>query len=203
MSPPDRPRRAHANSQGVAILAVIIFLGIPGCASTTRGPYAVQSEIGRDPQRAQALNLQAADLLSIDPERAETLLTKALAADLYHGPTHNNLGVLYLEQGKLYEAASEFEWARKLLPGHPDPRLNLAVALERAGKIDDAMETYRTALEVYPGHLPTIQALVRCQIRHGRTDDSTRAMLEEITLRSTEPSWIAWSQRQHSRLVEN
>jgi hypothetical protein len=50
---------------------------------------------------------------------------EALSADLFFGLAHNNLGVLYLKEDKLYEAANEFEWARKLMPGHPDPRMNL------------------------------------------------------------------------------
>lgn len=42
--------------------------------------------------------------------------------------------------GWLHKAASEFEWARKLMPGYPDPRLNLAMTLEEAGRIDEASE---------------------------------------------------------------
>lgn len=74
----------------------------------------------------------------------------ARSQDLYHGPAHNNLGVIYLKKGLLFEAAGEFQWARQLLPGHPDPRLNLALTLETAGKTDDAIATYKTALEVFP-----------------------------------------------------
>jgi Flp pilus assembly protein TadD len=94
-------------------------------------------------------------------EEAEAILREALAADLYHGPAHNNLGVVYLRQGRLYEAANEFEWARKLMPGNPDPRFNLALTLERAGRTGEALAMYGTALEVEEGHLPSMQALAR------------------------------------------
>lgn len=60
-----------------------------------------------------------------DIAKAERLFRSALAADPYCGPAHNDLGVVYLKGGQLYEAAAEFDWARKLMPGHPDPRLNL------------------------------------------------------------------------------
>ena len=43
-----------------------------------------------------------------------------------------------VEEAGLYDAAAEFEWARKLMPGHPDPRLNLAITLERAGREEGA-----------------------------------------------------------------
>jgi Flp pilus assembly protein TadD len=51
-----------------------------------------------------------------EPEKAERLLREALTADLWHGPAHNDLGVIHLRRNELYEAASEFEWARKLMP---------------------------------------------------------------------------------------
>jgi protein O-mannosyl-transferase len=105
-------------------------------------------------------------------------------------------GVALLKRGALYEAANEFEWARKLMPGHPDPRMNLALTLEKAGRIDEALATYGTALEVYPGHIPTMQALARCQIRHGRTDDRTSGMLKKIVLSGETPLWRQWAQQQ-------
>lgn len=147
---------------------------------------------------AQALNASAAELIDSDPAQAEKLLRQALAADLYFGPAHNNLGVLYLKQGKLYEAAGEFEWARKLMPGHPDPRMNLALTLETAGRTDEALAEYNSALEVYPEHLPTIQALTRLQIRSGKGDERTHERLATIALQSSDPAWRDWAKQQLS-----
>lgn len=178
-----------------ALLLLLISITIIGCSHRTSNPYSTQSEVARNPLRAQKLTRQAADLIENDKTKAERLLRDALTADLYHGPAHNNLGVLYLSQSKLYEAASEFEWARKLMPGHPDPRMNLALTLERAGRIDEALATYDTALEVYPNHLPTIQALVRLQLRHNQTDDRTGNFLKEIALRS-DSYWQQWARIQ-------
>jgi Tfp pilus assembly protein PilF len=158
-------------------------------------------EGGRDPAGSQRLAQEAIKIVATDPARAETLLREALNADLYNGPAHNNLGALYLSQGKLYEAAGEFEWARKLMPGHPDPRLNLALVLERAGRTDEALATYTTALEVYPEHIPTMQALTRLQLRAGRTDDRTARMLDEVALRGETPAWRDWAKFQRARLI--
>ena len=83
-----------------------------------------------------------------------------------NGPARNNLGVLLLKQGRLYDAASEFEWARKLMPGHPDPRLNLGLTLEQAGRLDGTLDLYATALEVHPDHVP------RCKPRQDSLSDS-------------------------------
>jgi tetratricopeptide (TPR) repeat protein len=181
----------------ITLLLTGIVATVGGCGSADRtgGPYAPLTDGERDPARAQELAQQASRVIDADPVRAEELLRQALGADLYHGPAHNNLGTLYLEQGKLYEAAGEFEWARKLMPGHPDPRMNLALTLERAGRTDDALATYATALEVYPDHIPTIQALARLQLRTGRTDDRTPEFLDQIAMGGESEEWKTWARR--------
>lgn len=172
-----------------------LVASFPGCVAPNASPYTPQSEAQRDPQESQRLTMRAADLMESDPAQAEKLLREALTKDLYDGPAHNNLGVLYLKQGQLYEAASEFEWARKLLPGLPDPRMNLAFTLERAGRTNEAIDTYRTALEVYPGHIQSMQAIARLQVRSGKTDDSTAEYLREIAMRGDTQRWRDWAKR--------
>lgn len=189
----------------IRVLAACIAFGaagsLVGCKATaSKGPYAPLAETKRDSAHSQRLMLEAADLIATDPPRAEALLRDALNADLYNGPAHNNLGAVFLSQGKLYEAAGEFEWARKLMPGHPDPRLNLALVLEKAGRTDEALATYATALEVFPAHIPSMQALTRLQLRAGRADDRTAEMLDEIALRGESPLWRDWARLQRARM---
>lgn len=186
----------------MALVPLLVLALSVGCASNKRsGAYSPMTEEGRDSAASQRLAQEAVKIVATDPARAEALLREALNADLYNGPAHNNLGALYLSQGKLYEAAGEFEWARKLMPGHPDPRLNLALVLERAGRTDEALATYATALEVYPEHIPTMQALTRLQLRAGRTDDRTAKMLDEVALRGETPAWRDWAKFQRARII--
>jgi tetratricopeptide (TPR) repeat protein len=138
--------------------------------------------------------------METDLAGAERLLREALAADLFFGPAHNNLGVLFLKQGKRYEAANEFEWAKKLMPAHPDPRVNLAMTLEEAGRVDDAIASYTAALEVYPGYLPAVQGIARVSVRAGREDDRLRGWLDSIVLQSREDAWREWARREASEL---
>lgn len=165
-------------------------------ARPSSSPYAVQPESARDSIKAQSLTQRAAPLIDADPARAERLLREALAADLYHGPAHNNLGVLYLQQSKLYEAAGEFEWAKRLMPGHPDPRVNLALTLERAGRAADALASYHAALDAAPDSLPALMGLTRLELRRGTPSDGTRARLQTIALQVDDPAWRDWAQRQ-------
>ena len=171
-----------------------------GCASHRLSDRNEKSSV-RNQQLAAELTNEATALLSEDPVKAEQLLRQALKADLYYGPAHNNLGVLHLQRDELYEAAEEFDWARRLMPGHPDPRINLGLALEQGGKIDDALEAYASALEVYSNHLPAIQAIARCQIRHGLRDSQTDELLKGIIFRGS-PEWRSWA-KTHLRDVQN
>ncbi|MFN0011298.1 MAG: tetratricopeptide repeat protein [Phycisphaerales bacterium] len=182
-----------------AALVVAALLALTGCTQTggySTSPYTDMGGLPRDTAASEQLARRAAEVIDTDPAAAEKLLREALALDLYNGPAHNNLGTLLLTRGDLYEAASEFEWAKKLLPGHPDPRVNLALTLERAGRTDDALATYDAALEVYPNHLAVTQGLVRLQLRSGRADDRTLAMLQEVVMRGESDQWRTWAAAQ-------
>jgi tetratricopeptide (TPR) repeat protein len=192
----------------IEIGLVIATLAVTGCspsrggANATPGSYEGGAEARRDPARSEELAQRAAEAIDRDPAAAEKLLREALTLDLYNGAAHNNLGTLMLAKGQLYEAANEFEWARKLLPGHPDPRINLAITLERAGRTDDALAAYGSALEVYPNHLPATKGLVRLQLRSGRTDERTLPMLREVALRGGTDQWRTWATARLSRWSE-
>jgi len=182
----------------VRALAVVVLV-VAGCKSASSGPYAPPAESARNAIEAQRLTGLAGDLVDEDPAGAEALLREALTADLYHGPAHNNLGVLYLNQGKLYEAAHEFEWARKLMPGHTDPRVNLAIALERAGKIGDAMDAYKAALELESECIPAMQGAAMLAVRSGQNVPSIERWLAEISQRGDTDAWRDWARLQRAR----
>lgn len=194
---PDSVHPLHNRTRPALVLFAAALLGglaAGGCsAQRSPSPYATPRAADRDPSEAERLNRAAAELMDADPRRAEALLRQALTHDIYCGPAHNNLGILHLKAGRLYEAATEFEWARKLIPGSPEPRLNLALVLEQAGRYDDAMDACRTALEIAPDHIAAIQALAKLQVRTGRTCTDTPHYLQEISLRGESDAWRRWA----------
>lgn len=187
------------NRTPIAAAALVAAMFLAGCGSG-RGPYSDNGSKHRDIARAESSYQEAIKVIDTDAKAAEQLLREAMGFDLYHGPAHNNLGVLLLKQGRLYDAAEEFEWARKLLPGHPEPRVNLAITLARGGKHTDAIDAARTALEVRPGNLPAIQTLTWIQVDQALTDDRTLAQLDTIVTRTVDPLWRSWAEQQRDRL---
>lgn len=73
----------------------------------------------------------------------------------------------------------------------PAPAETLAAAIDPA---------YASALEVYPRHLQATEGLVRLQVRSGRTDDRTLAMLDDVALRGEDQRWREWAVQQRLRL---
>ena len=181
-------------------LLVLVTL-LVSCTTTKNpkqpsGPYLPSGEVVRNTPEAERLTREAAGMIGDDDDGAESMLLLALGADLFHGPAHNNLGVIYLQRGELYEAAHEFEWARKLMPGHPDPRVNLAMTLEIAGQGVEAVEAYTSALEVYPRYVPAVQGLACYTLRAGLEDGRMAGWLEMIALEGETQEWRQWARRQ-------
>jgi Tfp pilus assembly protein PilF len=186
-------RYALINTARVAVLCAALGIATSSCSSTPTGPYNPPTEAARDTTKAERLNRDAADVLVGDPASAERLLRDALTADIFFGPAHNNLGVVFLGEHKLYEAASEFEWAKKLLPDSPDPRVNLALCLEQAGRLDDAIAAYETALQVRPSYLPAVQGIACLMLRSGKSDERVAPWLEDIAMRCNDEVWREWA----------
>ena len=188
------PRLSH-----LAALAMTLGCGAACKSTAPASVYSPPSAENRDSARAEKLTREAAELIDSDPDRAEELLRNALAADLYHGPAHNNLGVVFLGRGNLYEAAHEFEWARKLMPGHPDPRVNLGIVMDTAGRTAEARTAYEAALDVWPGYVPAMQGLASLAVRTNERSEELRGWLERIALEGEDHQWRAWARGKLAR----
>lgn len=197
-------RRSAYRQIAITLIALALSAALSsGCgASRQHEPSDIQEDARSqsDTTRAEQLSSNASALLLTEPQRAETLLRQALALDPFCGPAHNNLGVLLLNRGTLNEAAIQFESARKLMPSHPDPRLNLAITFERAGRIDDALKAYRAALEVAPAHVPSVLGLTRLELLANQIGPDTRPRLEFLALSAPTPAVRNWARDELLRL---
>jgi Flp pilus assembly protein TadD len=179
--------------------SLVAALTLAGCSSST--PQSSKSDyqtVAKDPHRdsdsADQHNTAAVKLIEqSDYARAETALKAALAADVMHGPAHNNLGKVYFHDKKFYLAAWEFQYAAKLMPNVPEPRNNLGLVFESAGKLDDAVSSYDEARNLEPDNVQILGNLARARVRRGDHDESTRELLRQLVLRETRPDWANWA----------
>jgi tetratricopeptide (TPR) repeat protein len=84
---------------------------------------------------------------------SETLFTHALAVTSNNDVAKNNLGIVYLQKGKLDEAISLLQTAVDLRPQNSPAHENLAKALLQKGRVADALVHYRKLLELQPDNI--------------------------------------------------
>jgi tetratricopeptide (TPR) repeat protein len=84
---------------------------------------------------------------------SETLFRHALSVTKNNDVAENNLGIVFLGQGKLDEAISLLQSAVDLRPDNSPAHENLAKALLQKGQVTDALIHYRKLLELEPGNI--------------------------------------------------
>jgi len=107
-----------------------------GCAAQgqNRGYHTVVPSSLRSAEHAKSCNERGLAFAEAgDLDAAEEGFREALMADVGYAAAHNNLGLVLLDQGRFYEAALEFDQAKRLAPQAIEPTLNLARLYEAVG----------------------------------------------------------------------
>ena len=129
-------------------------------------------------------------------EEAEKTLKAALSADLFFGPAHNNLGTLYHRQEQYYQAAWEFQYAVRLMPGKAEPKNNLGMVFEAVGRLDESAKWYEEALAIEPDNVEITGNLARVMIQTDRRSNKIRKLLSDIVMKDHRSEWVAWAREQ-------
>lgn len=185
------PTRPGSRLACAATLALASILG-PGCAQRVlHGQLTVEG--GRNPARfaeARALATRAQD--ASDPDRAIDLYRQALAAYPDLPAAWNNLGVLFLEQGRYLEAAETFVQASERSPTDPRPFYNLGLAWEEAGYLRDALQHYERALARDPRYLPALRGAIRAERMLGQAREITLDWIRTALGIEPNEKWRIW-----------
>lgn len=179
------------------------LLWTSGCASTageTAGDYrTIRVEPRRNTDAARRENDAGLSHLGKgELDHAAAAFRRALNEDVEFGPAHNNLGKVHYRNRDWYKAAWEFEYARKLMPKHAEPRNNLGLVLEESGEFDRAADQYREAVALDPGDIQYRANLVRALIRRGDRTDEVRSLLKQVIEEDTRPEWVTWARQQQT-----
>jgi tetratricopeptide (TPR) repeat protein len=99
---------------------------------------------------------------------SETLFRHALAVTTNNDVAENNLGIVFLRQGKLDDAISLLQAAVALRPDNSPAHENLAKALLQKGQVTEALSHYRKLLELQPDNIEVHNIVGTALIQQGR-----------------------------------
>lgn len=196
---PHRPVTPRTARPAAAALLAAAAMGI-GCNSTPTAPIndsvdrMVTAEREIDTETARRYHHLANE--SIDGRRwddAAQYLKHALSADPTFGPARNNLGRVRFAQGRMYDAAWEFEYAARLMPHAIEPKNNLGLVMEHVRRFDEAIEQYESAVAMQRDNPELLGNLTRARIKGGDAGEEIRSLLQELLFKDTRPVWLKWA----------
>jgi tetratricopeptide (TPR) repeat protein len=176
-----------------------VFANTTGCrifsATNNRTPTVAElaEEHAKKLQEAEEAYRQGTKALARkDLLQANRHLTRAIQLNPYHGPAHNDLGVVHFLEGRLYEAALEFDAAGRQFPERYEPFYNLGMVLEKGAQFRKAAEAYENALKRAPEELSVMENLARMYVELGSNQAEAIKLLEGALLREQRPDWQRW-----------
>jgi tetratricopeptide (TPR) repeat protein len=99
---------------------------------------------------------------------SETLFRHALAVTTKNDVAENNLGIVFLRQGKLDDAISLLQAAVALRPDNSPAHENLAKALLQKGQVAEALSHYRKLVELQPDNIEVHNIVGTVLIQQGQ-----------------------------------
>jgi len=96
---------------------------------------------------------------------------------------YNNLGADLLAEGRLDEAAANFETALRLKPDLDDALNNLGVIAQQQQRKADALRYFSDAVRITPGFAPALVNLGDALIQHGRVDEAIERYRQALNAR--------------------
>lgn len=188
-------------TQLLRILVLQVAVTLCGCSVFQKKPEPGYATVNADPCRDEKTAIEqttrASELLAKGKSSAaEEALRQALIADVTYAPAHNNLGALYFEKGKLYLAAWEFEYARKLMPDSARAYNNLGLVYEQADRLDQAIEYFESAHRMESRNPEFIGNLARAYLSRDDRAPEAGALLSDLILYDARPEWVAWAREQ-------
>jgi tetratricopeptide (TPR) repeat protein len=102
----------------------------------------------------------------------ESLWIHTLACTSDNVIAHNNLGNVFLQQGRLDEAIAHFQKALEINPDYEKAHYNLGTAFLQQGRLDEAIMHFQKALEIKPDYVEAHNNLGLAFLQQGRMDEA-------------------------------
>jgi Flp pilus assembly protein TadD len=113
---------------------------------------------------------------------AAATLSQTLQQNPFYVPTLNALGIVYLVQGELTQAAISHSWAALLKPTNEIAYYNLSLALQRLQYFDWAITTAQEAAKLEPDNPHPLVALAIAHWSRGDRSAAQQAYQQAMTI---------------------
>jgi len=139
-----------------------------------------------------------AERLATEAQKAQKAGNVAKAMELYnqsleHSRTiwwvHNNIGLLFLQQGDRMHAVEEFKEAVDLETRDPRPEFNIGCVYADNAQPDRAMEYFRKSLEKDPHYLPSLRGVAKVGRSLAMADEESLQWIKDGLLIEKDPAW--------------
>ncbi|THB67676.1 MAG: hypothetical protein D6B27_04150, partial [Gammaproteobacteria bacterium] len=114
--------------------------------NNSKSEYLYKKVMELDPNNQTAKAALANITVSADSIMTESTLKIMLQQSPDNPQIYFNLGIIYLQEGRLVEAMQMFNTANEISPENPDTLLNIAICHDRYGELDNAIGYYQLAL---------------------------------------------------------
>lgn len=181
-----------------ALGAALVVSSNAGCAGHVT-PAADDAAVNR----AEALRLMG------EAQRAQSAGRFAEAQDLYvaalklepsAGAGWNNLGLVFMKQGKAMEAAEAFKQAADRLPVDPRPYENLGLLYGERSHAEDSLKYYMMSLERDPNWLASLRGMSLQTRKLGRADHTILEALDRAVMLENDAAWKPVIERERMRV---
>ncbi|MGB7543625.1 MAG: tetratricopeptide repeat protein, partial [Burkholderiales bacterium] len=150
---------------------------------------AYREALAIDPENIDALHfLGVIAFQRAEHERAAELISRALTRNASNAPAHNNLGNVFLAQGKLDEAIACYRKAVELAPDYVDPHFNMGnIFIKMQGKLDEAVACHQRVLTLMPDSPIAHSNLGNMLVEQGKRNEAIACYQKAIELKPDFP----------------
>jgi len=138
------------------------------------GDLWIQVLARNDADRARLQSAIGAKMLAEDIVGYETLIPQYPT----RAQLHDDVAVLYLEQGRVNDAVRHFAASLALTPEAASAHFNYATVLVQAGRVEEAIEHFERALTIRPDYAVAHNNLGNALLRRGDADNALRHFQE-------------------------
>ncbi len=100
-----------------------------------------------------------------------------------YADTHNNLGIVLQQRGKIEDAIAQYEHALRISPNYAEAHNNLAAALLQAGRPQEAIEHLVQALRIKPDYAEAHNNIGNALFAAGRIEDAIAQYQQALSIK--------------------